>query len=138
MAWVAYAAYSIMAGAAVYGASETAKAGREARDIANENAARERAEAAEAARKLKKSQDQILSETRARAAASGVSAESATVSTYLTEMEKNFQDEQDWIKKSGASAAAIQAKQGEYQQRLASASSWGTISNLAGQAASWF
>lgn len=133
MAWVAYAAYTIMAGAAVYGATEQKKSGDEAANIGRENAAREREEAAEASRKLKLKQESILAETRARAGASGLSAKSETVGTYLEEMEKNFKEEQDWIKKSGASAAAIQAKQGEYQQQVATANMWGTISSTAGR-----
>ena len=137
MGWIAYLAYSIMAGAAVYGASETHKAGKEAKEIAAANARREKAEADEAARKLKLSQDQILSETRARASASGISSGSSTVVSYIDEMKKNFKDEQDWIKKSGASAAAIQSKQGEYQSRMANASSWGTLSSVAGSFTSW-
>ncbi len=121
----------------VYGAYSQYESGQEAKDIANTNAARQKTESTEAARRLKLQQESTLSEARARAAASGISPQSSTVVTYLDEMQKNFKSEQDWIKKSGTSAADIQARQGEYQARQATAGAWGTIANLADNASKW-
>ena len=113
---------------AFLGAAQQRSAGRKAEAIGEANARRESEEAAEATRRLKLEQEKVLSETRARAAASGVTSE-GTVEAYLGEMEKNFSDELDWIKKSGASAANIQRRQGAYQRQQADAQAWGTIAN---------
>ncbi len=125
------------AASALYGAYRQQKSGREARDIARQNAARQIAESREASRRLKLQQESVLDETRARAAASGISPESSTVTAYLAEMQKNFKSEQDWIKKSGASAASIQARQGEYQARQATAGAWGTIASALSALSMW-
>lgn len=114
---------------AAYSAYQQRKAGKEAEEIGQANAEREQAEAGEAARRLKIQQENILAETRARSAASGIAKGSESVKTYLTEMQKSFKAEQDWIKKSAASASSIYARQGAYQRQMANIQSWGTISS---------
>jgi len=111
-------------------AAQQYSAGKKADGIADANAKREEEEATEAARKLKLQQDRILGETRARSAASGIDADSGTVQAYMSEMQKNFSDELDWIKKSGASAADIRRREGSYQRQAATAKAWGTLASI--------
>lgn len=116
----------------IYGAYEQYQSGKESRKIAQENAANILAESKESARRVKKDQEQILAETKARAAASGVQG-GGTVDVYLSEMRKNFDLEQDWIKKSGESRASIALSGGKQQERMAKVSAWGTITSGLGK-----
>lgn len=120
------------AGLSIYGAYEQYQSGKEGRKIAQANAANILAESEESARRVKKDQEQILAETKARAAASGVQG-GGTVDIYLSEMRKNFDLEQDWIKKSGESRSAIAKAGGAQQERMAKVSAWGTISSGLGK-----
>ena len=116
----------VQAGIAIYGAYKQHQAGEQAKEDSEANAAAIAAESAEAARRLKKQQELTLSETKARASASGIQA-GGSVDVYLSEMRKKFDLEQDWIAKSGASAVDIERRKGDYAKEMATTSAWGTI-----------
>lgn len=115
-------------GVALYGAYKQSEAGWQAREDARANAADIAAEGAESARRLKKEQDKVLAETKARAAASGIQA-GGTLDVYLSEMRKNFELERAWVSKSTFSKAAAERRGGRYQQSIAQAGAWGTIAS---------
>jgi len=115
------------------GAKMQYDAASDAKNIANDNAIRQKAESDEAARRLGKQQDLLLSEAKARAFAGGSLLSSSTVA-YMEEMKSQFKSEQDWIKKSGASAAYITRLEGKYQAKAGKAGAFGTLAGSAGNA----
>lgn len=110
----------ISAAAASYSAYSAHEAAGEQKKIARANAARIKAENEEALRRLKKQQEVTMAEARARASASGVTAE-GTQKTYLDEMKEAFKSETDWLRESGASQAFITAREGELRAKTTSA-----------------
>lgn len=125
---MAYVAAAVTVMMSMKSASDQKQAGKRAEGIERMNAAKALAESQEAARRLKLDQDKVTAETKARAAASGVTG-GGTVETYLSEMQKNFKSELDWVNKSGASAANINLRRGEYQRQIANANAWGTMAS---------
>lgn len=117
---LAIAAVVVAAAGTAYTVYSTEKAAAEQKKIARANAARIKAENEEALRRLKKQQAVTLAESRARAAASGVTPE-GTQKTYLDEMEDAFKSETDWLRGSGASQAYITAREGELRAQTTSA-----------------
>ncbi len=115
-------------GLTAYGAYKQSEAGWKAREESREEEKDILAESAEAARRLKKTQDQVLAETKARAGASGIQ-KGGTVDVYLSELRKNFDLERAWISKAGISKAGAAARGGRYQQRIAQTGAWGTIAS---------
>ena len=111
------------------------RAGEEARGIAAENAKRIEAETAESARRLKGQQDSNLSEAKARAAASGVNMRGSQ-GGFISNLASSYQQERDWLKKSGASKATIERRTGDYAVLQAKAGSAATMATGIGQAGS--
>ena len=105
----------IGAAMSVYQGVQQSKQADEARDIAEQNAKREQAEAEEMARRKKKEATREESLTRARAEASGVGGKS--VEDYLATQHKTNAEEIAWIKKAGASQAAITRSEGKLAQQ---------------------
>lgn len=148
---------ALTAAVAVYGASEAhrgaeaqKKAAREAERLGKLEEERAKAETAESVSRAQKAQEQLQSMTRARIAASGVSA-TGSMSAYLDEMMKTHKGELDWMKKAGATRADAASMEGRYAAQTGraaakssaagAASSWGSaISNIhsTGQAANWW
>ncbi len=110
----------VSAASAAYSIYSSKEAAEEQEKIAAANAARIKAENEEALRRLKKKQEETLAEARARAAASGVTAE-GTQRTYLEEMAEAFKSETDWLRQSGASRALIVQREGELQAQMTTA-----------------
>lgn len=110
----------ITAAAASYSVYSSREAAAEQKKLAAANAARIKAENEEALRRLKKQQEATMAEARARAAASGMTAE-GTQKTYLEEMAEAFKSETDWLRESGASQAFIVQREGELRAKSTSA-----------------
>lgn len=121
--FVQVAAAVIGAGAAVKGAVDAKKAGKE-------NAARIKAESEEQARRTRIDQQKTEALARARAAASG--AQGGSVDMYLSNMQNEHAKELQWLGKSAGMNASSAIKQGN----TGFASGLGTAAGYAGQAAS--
>lgn len=117
------AAAVIGAGAAVKGAVDAKKAGKE-------NAARIKAETEEQARRTRIEQQKTEALARARAAASG--AQGGSVDVFLAGMQDQHAKELQWLGKSGSMNASAAKQQG----KTGFASGIGTAVEYAGSAAS--
>ena len=132
---VALAVASLAAGA--YSANEQRKAGKKQSRIASDNAARERAESEEAARRHEQAQGAQLSEAKARAAASGVKTSGSQLG-FLERLEESQGKELDWMKTSGASRASIAERTGKVNASITSSGALGSLMQGAGQAYSYW
>lgn len=120
------AAVAIGIGSALIGGIGQIKAGKDAKKLADANAANMRAETEEAARRLEAQQAENLSTARARAAASGTTGTGSQAS-FIDKMGTEFGRELEWLKKSGASAASIEERRGAMERSRGFASGLGTI-----------
>ena len=102
----------LSAGAGMYAASQKYEAADQAEEIAELNARNAEMEAEESARRLEKQQASNQSLARARAAASGAGGES--VANYLEDMEREDENQLDWIRRAGSSQAGILRRQGAH------------------------
>jgi len=96
----AMVALVVVAGVMQYSAQRSAANRAEAE--AKRNAEMIRLENEEVARKMELENKQAMSESRARAGASGALLSSGSTQGYLTEMKSVFNAEIDWLKKSGS------------------------------------
>lgn len=134
----AIASATIAAGAAAQQYRAGQKAAKSAKSIAAQNADRAKMESAEAARRLKGQQEANMSEARARAAASGIQG-GGSQGQFLDTMESGYKKELDWLKKSGASAEAIELRKGELAAGSASSSAMaGAIGSISSGTQSTF
>lgn len=124
----------IGAGTAVYSAYSQAQAAEDAKRIGEQNAALARAETEEEARRLEKQQERSTGLARARAFASGVDPNSASINLFLEDMEQTQEEELDWLKRSGYSRADILEEQGEFASNAATTAMWGSIGKAASYA----
>lgn len=121
--FVQVAAAVIGAGAAVKGAVDAKKAGKE-------NAARAKAEAEEQARRTRIDQQKTEALARARAAASG--SQGGSVDAYLAGLQDEHQKELQWIGKAGG----MQASAAKTAGNNAASAQWGSALSYLGQAGS--
>ena len=130
-------AMGALIGGAVIGGIGKIKAGKDAQKLAKENAANMRAETEEAARRLEAQQAENLSTAKARAFASGTTGEGSQES-FINKMGTEYTKELEWLKKSGASAAAIEERRGKYERDALRWSAIGGIaSGIGGAAGDW-
>lgn len=104
---------------------------QQARSTARANVKDINAENAETARRLKLEQDKTVSLARAKAGASGIGFE-GTVDTYISEMQKNFKLERDWLKTSGIRQSGREKRRGRYQAETIRTNAWGSLAASAG------
>ena len=116
------AAAVIGAGAAVKGAVDAKKAGKE-------NAARAKAEAEEQARRTRIEQQKTEALARARAAASG--SQGGSVDAYLSGLQSEHQKELQWIAKAGS----MQESAARTAGKNAASAQWGNAAGYLGTAA---
>ena len=126
----------VSAAATVYSVVQQKQAADEARDIANRNAARQAAEAEETARRKEKEAKRVEGMARARAFASGVGGESQA--GYLEELRLTHEEEIDWIRRAGASGAAITQAEGRRAQRIGYAGAVSDIGKGVSQQYQWW
>lgn len=107
----------LSAAATAYSTYEQYQAGKEAEEIANRNAQRTREETAEMVRRAEKRSKRMEGLSKARAFASGLTGESHEL--YLSDMERSNAEEVEWIIRSGASKAEIEARAGSLARRQA-------------------
>ncbi len=103
------AIFSIASGVMQYKAAQDAADDQE--EIARENARLIAEETEESARREEKAAAAAESQSRARAAASGVTLSGST-SEYLSEQQKANADRIKWLRKSGKSRASITEREG--------------------------
>lgn len=109
------------AGAAVKGAMDANKAGKE-------NAARAKAEAEEQARRTRIDQQKTEALARARAAASG--SQGGSVDAYLAGLQDEHMKELQWIGKAGS----MQESSAKTAGKSAASAQWGNAFGYLGQA----
>lgn len=114
----------------------TAEAGDAAKKIAAMEADRRSQEAEETARRAGKEKARELALGRARAAASGVGGKSTDL--YLEELERTRDSEIAWIRKAGASGAAIDLKRGESAKESAYWSAGGQLASGIANTSAWY
>ena len=98
-------------GAAVIGGVSQARAGKREDAAAKENARMMELETAENARRLEAQQEENLGRARAMQHASGTTGEGSQ-QMVISGMQKEFGQELAWLKKSGASQAALERRRG--------------------------
>ena len=86
--------------------------GLEAEDAGKEAAKMREREADESRRRLARQQAQNLGEARARAGASGVKLTGSTAG-FISDLERNYAAELNWMRSAGQSAAAAERRRGE-------------------------
>lgn len=126
----------ISAASTIYSVVQQKEAADEARDIAEQNAARQLAEAEESARRKEKQHARTQSLARARAFASGVGGVSQEM--YLEDLMTTHKEEVDWIRKSGQSQAQITLSEGKLAQSTGYAGSIETLGSGIGQQYDWW
>jgi len=109
------------------------RAGQKAEAAGEENARRIRAETEEKARRTKKGQEAKMGTARARAAASGT-ADGGSQDIYMSEMEKEFGIELDWLRASGAGQAESAKRGGQVARQQATAGAIGSMASAFGTA----
>ena len=122
----AAAAVPLILGAATayYQYSQGQKAEKAAKQIGEANAARIAEETAEAARRLKKQQEETLSEQRARVAASGIQT-TGSMTAWLADESDEALAQRRWLEKAGLSQAQSASLAGRRAGASASASATG-------------
>ncbi len=106
---VAMAFFTVMSGVMQYEAAQDAADDQE--EIGRENARLIAEETEESARREEKAAAAAESQSRARAAASGVTLSGST-SEYLSEQQKANAERIKWLRKSGSSRASITEREG--------------------------
>lgn len=109
-------------------------AARDAEKLARENALNIEAEGKREADIMRRQQDELEAETRARAAASGLVGGSHDI--YLSDMERQHGEALDWLSKSTSSRSRIARREGKYASGQAKASASSTMAGAVGTAAS--
>jgi hypothetical protein len=103
MAWWALAAAGASMATSMIGAGSSRRLGRKA-------AALQRAETDEAVRRFGAEAQGVLSTTKARGAASGIEADSSSLTTYLSGLAAEFKRQQDWMRDAGYRGARLTAQ----------------------------
>ena len=135
-----WASAAISIGSAVIGARNQKKAADQSQQMAEWNAKMQRAETAEAARRLAKTQDQTRALAMARAAASGVKVEGSS-EIYMKAMSEEMDKELRWLREAGVAHAAGESLSGKYAQQQGKWNAIGTIVggiNQAGSSLGWW
>ena len=138
----------VVAALGIYSASESHKgaviqrdAAAEAQRLADLQADAARAETEEGIDRARTAQEKLEGMTRARIAASGVTA-TGSMSSYLDEMMTTHKGELDWMEKAGATRADVAAVEGRLASQTALAgarrSQASAIGSLGQAATSWW
>jgi hypothetical protein len=110
-------------------ASDYRSAGRKSKQLAERQALLQEESTAEEARRMGNLQDMTQSRAAALAAASGIDSGTGSMGNYLAEMKTEDTAQLDWLKRAGASKAAIMRWGGDLAKRRSKSAARGAISS---------